>query len=293
MNLRFGKFGDWGFDSGYCTQAHVAVPSRRRDRRVGGAARLDAVVDIAGLDAGIAAATTAATGIGAIADVGIWLGLAFALGLVHAFDADHVIALSVLSTDERPGRGGVRAGLRWALGHGVVVLGCGAALLVLGQSLPADWVVLAERGVGAMMIGLGISVWISLLRRRRHLHFHDHDGLRPHAHWHSHAPNGDHPARNRHQHEHVASMVGALHGLAGAAPILALLPAAARSPGLGIAYLAVFGLGTALAMAGVSGLLGQLAERLSRRAHSKALVGLRAFSATGSVAIGAWLAISA
>lgn len=227
------------------------------------------------------------------AEAGIWLGLAFALGLVHAFDADHVMALSVLSTDERPGRGGVRAGLKWALGHGVVVIACGVAMLVLGQSLPTPWIGLAERAVGVMMIGLGLSVWINLLRRRSHLHFHAHEGLRPHAHWHSHVPNHDHPAGNRHQHEHVASMVGALHGLAGAAPILALLPAAARSPGLGLAYLTVFGFGVALAMAGVSGVLGQLAERLSRRAHSQALVGLRAASATGSMAIGAWLAMSA
>lgn len=246
---------------------------------------MEAAVDIT--------AITAATELGGFAGAGIWLGLAFVLGLVHAFDADHVMALSVLSTDERPGRGGVRAGLRWALGHGLVLLGCGAALLILGRSLPPSWGVFAERGVGAMMVVLGISVWVSLLRRRSHLHFHAHDGHRPHAHWHSHVPNHNHPAPNHHQHEHVASMVGALHGLAGVAPILALLPAAARSPGLGIAYLVVFGLGVALAMAGVSGLLGQLAEGLSRRAHSRALVGLRAFSATGSVAIGTWLAMSA
>lgn len=238
-------------------------------------------------------AITAATEIGGIADGGIWLCLAFLLGLVHAFDADHVMALSVLSTDERPGRGGARAGLRWALGHGVMLLGCGAAMLLLGRSLPPAWGVLAERGVGAVMIGLGISVWIGILRRRSHLHFHAHDGSRPHAHWHSHVPNHDDPAPSHHQHEHVASMVGALHGLAGVAPILALLPAAARSPGLGIAYLAVFGIGVALAMAGVSGLLGQLAEGLSRRAHARGLVVLRASSATGSVAIGTWLAVSA
>ena len=92
-------------------------------------------------------------------------------------------------------------------------------------------------------------------------------------------------------------MVGALHGLAGAAPILALLPAAARTPGPGlgslVVYLVVFGLGVAIAMACVSGALGHLAGRLSRRSQSSLLSWLRAASATGSIALGLWLALTA
>ena len=224
---------------------------------------------------------------------GAWLGVAFALGLVHAFDADHVMALSVLATDERSGRQGAGAGLRWSLGHGVVLLCVGSSLFWLGRALPPEFSLAAERAVGLAMVALGFYVWVDLARRRAHLHFHEHDGLAPHAHWHSHSDARQDRRVDRHHHEHAASFVGALHGLAGSAPILALLPAAARSPGLGVIYLLVFGLGVALAMAIVSGALGHLAGRFSRNARGKALSSLRALSATGSIALGIWLVATA
>jgi nickel/cobalt exporter len=229
--------------------------------------------------------TSSDSWIGAIA----WLCLAFVLGLVHAFDADHVMALSVFATRDAPlekgGREGVHTGLRWATGHGLVLLAVGLVLLLLGHSLPTQIVIVSERLVGLAMIALGASVWIELARRRSHLHFHAHDDLPPHAHWHSHENDG-------HRHEHGALMVGALHGLAGSAPILAVLPAAARSPLLGLAYLLLFTVGVALAMGVVSGLIGHFAGRLSQRAQSSGLSMLRACCASGSITLGAWLALS-
>lgn len=225
---------------------------------------------------------------------GAWLAVAFALGLVHAFDADHVMALSVFATGEEGAAKGAKAGLRWSAGHGLVLLIVGLGLFWLGRTLPPEVTLIAERGVGIVMVILGLSVWVELGRRSRrrkfHVHFHNHDGIKPHAHWHDHETTESHPDAHRHHHEHAASMVGALHGLAGSAPILALLPAAARSPLLGLGYLVVFGLGVALAMALVSGVLGHFAGRLSGKAQASALATLRAVSATGSIALGFWLA---
>lgn len=214
-----------------------------------------------------------------------WLSLAFVLGLVHAFDADHVMALSVFATRKKGVREGVRTGLRWAAGHGLVLLAVGLVLLLLGHSLPTRIVIVAERLVGMAMIVLGASVWIDLARRRSHLHFHAHDDLPPHAHWHTHEDDG-------HRHEHGALMVGALHGLAGSAPILAVLPAAARSPLLGLAYLLLFAVGVALAMGFVSGLIGHFAGRLSQPARAGGLSTLRACCASGSITLGVWLALA-
>jgi nickel/cobalt exporter len=214
-----------------------------------------------------------------------WLLLAFVLGLVHAFDADHVMALSVFATKGRGVREGIRAGLRWALGHGVVLLAVGVGLLLLGHSLPKEIAVASERLVGLVMVLLGATVWISLIRQGSHLHFHAHDDLRSHAHWHKHEDSG-------HGHEHGALMVGAAHGLAGSAPILAVLPAAARSPLLGVAYLVIFALGVAVAMSIVSGLIGHLSGQLSQRAETRGLAVLRASCASGSIVLGAWLAIA-
>ena len=242
---------------------------------------------------------SAGTGLG-------WLGLAFALGLVHAFDADHVMALSVFAARGRGAAEGARAGLRWSLGHGLVLLAAGLALLMIGRALPSTVSAFADRAVGVVMIGLGIFVWIELARRHAHLHFHAHDGMPPHAHWHGHeqtsapdrreiqprahgAPQHSQP----HQHQHGAFLVGALHGLAGSAPILAVLPVAKQSVLLALAYLGLFGLGVAVAMIGVSGALGHVAGRLSREEAGSGLTWLRAVGAGGSVALGAWLAFAA
>ncbi len=238
-----------------------------------------------------------------IPGAGAWLLLAFLLGLVHAFDADHVMAMSVFATRRRSAWDGARAGLRWAAGHGFVLLGVGVVLLFLGRSLPARIASLAEHGVGWVMVGLGIFVWIDLIRKRSHLHFHEHDGLPSHAHWHTHpgrtfagadrgrrgSEGGD--PHHDHRHEHGPLLVGALHGLAGSAPILAVLPAAARSPLLGAAYLLLFAGGVALAMGVVSGLMGHLAGRLWTEGNSIGLSVLRGLCATGSIGLGAWLAI--
>ena len=231
-----------------------------------------------------------------------WLALAFGLGLIHAFDADHVMALSVFATRGRSAAEGARAGLRWSAGHGLVLLVAGLLLLGLGRALPASLSGFADRAVGLVMIGLGVFVWIELARRRAHLHFPTHDGLPPHAHWHDHeqaraaaraathaATHFPGHARAEHRHEHGAMFVGALHGLAGSAPILAVLPVARSSPALAFAYLVLFGIGVAVAMVGVSGLIGHVAGRLSSQGAGRGLSWLRAVGAGGSVALGAWL----
>jgi len=226
-----------------------------------------------------------------------WLALGFSLGLVHAFDADHVMALSVFATREHSAGRAVAAGIRWAAGHGCVLLLAGIALLGLGRALPPEVSLWAERVVGLTMVGLGIHVWIDLLRSHAHIHFHVHDDLPPHAHWHRHegaAPNGvARPHGSGHHHRHGPVMVGALHGLAGSTPLLAVVGVGSVSPALGLAYLLLFALGVTLAMALVSGLLGQLTCRMARGARnggpSRRLAALRALSAAGSITAGSWL----
>lgn len=259
---------------------------------------MESLIDIAGpaeLLGGVGSLLASAGG--SFGEVGSLLWVAFALGLVHALDADHVMALSVFATGEKSGRRGLRAGLRWSAGHGAMLLAVGLGLFWLGRTLPAEVTLLAERAVGLLMVGLGVYVFTDLARQRVHVHFHEHDGWPPHAHWHSHDAASSHPRAQAHQHDHAASMVGALHGLAGSAPILALLPAATRSAESGIGalvvHLVVFGIGVAIAMAGVSGALGHLAGRLSRRSQSSLLSWLRAASATGSIGVGLWLGLSA
>ncbi len=197
------------------------------------------------------------------------------LGLLHAFDADHVAAVSGLA--ER--RGGSRSGpvyaLRWALGHGGALLAVGVLTMWLGMRLPDPVFVWAEKAVGVVLIGIGVSVLWSLRRGGILLRRHDHGRV---EHIHLAGDEGDGGA-----HDHAPVLVGLLHGLAGSAPALAMIPAARSGPAVGLVYLLVFSLGVALGMLFVGLLLGRLQSVLARSRAGiheigQALIGIAAAS---------------
>lgn len=218
------------------------------------------------------------------------LALAFGLGLLHALDADHLLTVCGLST--LPGTKGsrirrgwsrLRACGHWALGHGLTLLALGALVLIAGIALPPWLGHYAEAGIGVFLIGLGVAALIRLRRTDAHLHFHRHDQRLPHLHWHLHAHG---PA---HRHRHGAALVGVMHGTAGSAGVLALIPVAATgSAWLGFAYLLSFALGVLTAMLVFGGALGGLVTRLANR--PAALTTLRALLAAGTIGFGSyWL----
>jgi ABC-type nickel/cobalt efflux system permease component RcnA len=190
-------------------------------------------------------------------------------------------------------------GFRWGFGHALVVLVVGGVLAWTGVSVPSGAEAWAELAVGAMLVALGF--WAMRASRRLHVHRpEDHHG---HAHLHAHNPerhphSHDHAeAGLRHGHEvsrhgHLSTLVGAMHGLAGTAPIVALIPVTLL-PGIwpAIGYLAAFGAGTILAM----GLYAFLAAIAARRASSTVRVARGVALATGvaSLAVGLWWIIGA
>lgn len=217
--------------------------------------------------------------------VGI-LSLAFGLGLMHALDADHIMAVSGLSSLRGGYRDTLRFCLRWALGHGLVLMLVGAAVMGLGMAIPADVSHYAEQLVGLVLILIGLYVLWDLLRRRAHFHFHAHEDLPAHAHWHRHAPHQD---SQPHRHQHGAVMVGMLHGTAGSAPLLALLPLSVQSsPLVGLSYLLVFGAGVLAAMLVFGGALSGLFRYVTSWG-TRAMRLLRATVALGSIGFGAHL----
>jgi cytochrome c biogenesis protein CcdA len=144
-----------------------------------------------------------------------------------------------------------------------------------------------------MLIAIGLWIFLELFRSRAHLHFHDHDDLPRHAHWHAHR---EHPSRHdtdAHQHPHAAVLVGVLHGTAGSAPLLALVPLAGlgNSPWLGMAYLALFSFGVLLAMVFFGGLLGGTFAWISRWG-TQALRLTRAGVAISAIAFGLHLLLN-
>jgi sulfite exporter TauE/SafE len=186
-------------------------------------------------------------------------------GLLHVFAGpDHLAALAPLSLQAR--RRAWAVGLRWGLGHSSGVLVVAAAAFALRQVVHLESIsAWGERLVGATMIVLGLWGLRSLFRERLHVHEHHHEG-NGHAHFHVHRPGEAHDSARAHAHTHAAFWVGTLHGLAGTAHLVGILPSLALpSSRETAAYLAAFAIGTVLAMTSFATVLGFLAPGRSER----------------------------
>jgi len=220
------------------------------------------------------------------------LFLAFGLGIMHAMDADHIMVITNFIGRRPSLKQSLRYSARWAFGHGAALLVAGFFVFILGRAIPVELSEAAERVVGAVLIALGIWVLRDLRRKQAHLHFHTHHNLPYHAHWHSHPHDSKtiHPA-DTHKHGHSAVMIGLLHGVAGSAPLLALIPLTQiSSPWLGIAYLLIFASGVLVSMMLFGGVLSGAMRWLQRFGHVF-INGFRAVIAGGSIVFGGcWLA---
>lgn len=205
----------------------------------------------------------------------VTLRVAFALGFLsgfkHAFEPDHVIAVSTLLHREPKLMRALRMGLAWGAGHTTTlvaaVLGIGLLRVQVSESLLRYF----EIPVAMMLLGLGIWALYGATRRlaklRRHRHDdveHYHVGAHPH-------PHGFPLKRSGWQ----GYAVGTVHGLAGSGALLLLVAATLPSLAAGVFYALVFGAGSILGMGTVTlGLsLPFLASR-RRPAFFHALTGL-------------------
>lgn len=210
------------------------------------------------------------------------------LGFRHAFEPDHLAAVSTLASRQGSLWSAARLGLAWGLGHTVTVGAIGLLVVALGVRLPPALWPAAELVVAALLVLLGGAVVWRYARGRWHMHLHAHD-LNPHFHLHSHAHSADHA------HLHAAADArrslgfGIAHGLAGSGAIAVLLVAASPTAGLRVAYFAAFGAGTMLGMLAVSLTLAGLVRFASRRGTTWATA-LHVGSALGSVVAGMVLA---
>lgn len=189
---------------------------------------------------------------------------AFALGAVHAFDPDHVAAVTTFVSRRPRPREAVGFGVRWGIGHSAAIVLAGVVLIALGVSVPPALDSALEFIVGLILVGLGIWL-LAELRRSRPTATGGRSGI-------------------------GTVWVGVVHGLAGTAALLALLPITLiESPVWSAAYLGSFGAGTILAMAAY----GLAAGWLFRRAgeiHPRWITGIRAGAGVVSLAIGiAWM----
>jgi hypothetical protein len=194
---------------------------------------------------------------------------ALVLGATHALEVDHMVAVNAFLGNRPRVASAVGYGIRWALGHSIVIVGAGSALAISGLVVPTAFVEAANVCVGAVLIGLG--AWAFRATHRLHVHTPADHG--DHAHLHVHAP-GSHPHRHgagasaRH-HRHLSTVVTLLAGFWGP-----------------FAYLLVFAVGTIVAMAAYAGLAAVAVRRLGSSVRAaRSLAGL---TAGGSVVVGVW-----
>ncbi len=171
------------------------------------------------------------------------LATALFLGALHAFDADHLAAMTSFVARNPSRRAAVGFAARWGLGHGATMLVVGLAAGLFSLTLASDVQAAAELAVGVTLTGVGIWVLAGMkggrLRMQRHRH-------REYDHAHLHAPDHGHPRR----HGHAIFWIGALHGLAGSAGLLVVIPVGMMaSPWAVMVYVITFSLGVTAAMA--------------------------------------------
>jgi high-affinity nickel-transport protein len=198
--------------------------------------------------------------------------LGFFLGMRHATDPDHVIAVTTIVAREKTASSAAAIGAAWGLGHTLTILVVGGGIILFGWVIPPRIGLSMEFSVGVMLILLGIINLAGVMRYarasrtsraavREHTHAHSH-GDYVHTHAHSHDPEA-------HPHEPGRTplswldryfgrisfyqlvrplVVGVVHGLAGSAAVALLVLTTIRDPRWGLWYLLVFGVGTIVGM---------------------------------------------
>ena len=184
------------------------------------------------------------------------LGLGFLLGMQHALEADHIAAVSSIAARRTHIGDIAKHGLTWGLGHTLMLFAFAGAAILLGHAIPEHFAQPIETAVGIMLVGLGAHVLWRLWRDRVHFHKHGHGDGTVHIHAHSHAHETVPHARAVHAHAHGfrwrTLLVGLMHGMAGSAALLVLTVSQARTPALGLAYVALFGIGSMIGMGALS-----------------------------------------
>lgn len=189
------------------------------------------------------------------------LTLGLAIGLQHAFEPDHIAAVTTQirnqksksqSIKELIKKGTLRSsivGAFWGAGHTTTLVLVGLSVYLLSVNIPGVFFLSSEFIVGLMLIFLAITTLSNKkLFKIKHMHAHAHADGTIHTHPHDHT--------SEHKHGHKSYLIGCLHGLAGSGALLVLVAGTLSSIQDMLSFILIFGAGSIIGMTLVSSLIG-------------------------------------
>ncbi len=189
------------------------------------------------------------------------LALGLAIGLQHAFEPDHIAAVTTQvarqknksqSLKELIKKGTLNSsiiGALWGAGHTTTLVLVGLLVYLLSINIPDVFFISSELIVGMMLIFLAITTLSNKkLFKIKHMHSHAHKNGTIHTHPHDHG--------NDHKHGHKSYLIGCIHGLAGSGALLVVIAGTLSSIQDVLSFILIFGVGSVIGMTLVSSLIG-------------------------------------
>ena len=182
------------------------------------------------------------------------------VGLIHAFEPDHI---SAMSTQIISGKSNLTRkqslrnltamsswrGMVWGFGHTSSIIIIGVLIAGLSLSIDNEFFIGAELIVGIMLIALGVfTIRNKNILGQSHIHPHTHENGVSHVHTHNHTKD--------HKHDHRSFIIGSIHGIAGSGSLVALTASAFMGFETMMYFLVLFGIGSIIGMAVISGIIG-------------------------------------
>lgn len=173
-------------------------------------------------------------------------------GFTHAFEADHLLAVSNIVSQRNNTRLSMKDGIFWGLGHASTICFIGILMILFKVSISEHYFHYFEAIVGVMLIALAVYRLVKFFRSKKlviHTHTHEHEGGQ-HRHLHIHVS-------KEHEHHHTHSLafgVGLVHGLAGSGALILVVLSQIKGPLDGLIYLVIFGAGCIAGMLFAAGL---------------------------------------
>ena len=189
------------------------------------------------------------------------MGLGLAAGIEHAFEPDHVAAMSTQISKSKCSQKPVRQllkesfakssvlGALWGAGHTTTLVLIGFLVYVLAITIQGQIFSGLEFAVGMMLVFLGVSTILNRKFRLRHKHPHQHKDGTIHFDEHTHTD-------AEHTHTHRSYFIGLVHGLAGSGSLVVLTAATLDNVGMVLSFIVIFGIGSMIGMALVGSIMG-------------------------------------